>query len=111
MSDSLYSQYLRERTDIQIFETEAGFATYSIAGEECYIRDLYVVHSARQKGCAKKIADVVVSIAKEKGCTYLVGSICPSTNGADISLKVLIAYGMKLHSARENLIIFKKEIV
>lgn len=111
MSDSLYAHYLRERTSIEIIETDFGFITYSIEAEECYIRDLFILPMHRHAHMAKDLADKVLEIAKTKNCKYLTGSVCPTTKGSDSSVKVLMAYGMKLHSAINNLIIFKKDIV
>lgn len=108
---SLYADYLRERSFTEILEKDYGFATYELAGDECYIKDLYVIPSKRKEGLASEMANEISQIAKEKGCKYLTGSVCPSAKGSDASLQILSAYGMKLHSSRENLIIFKKDII
>lgn len=107
---SLYADYLLERTDIQILERIDGFATYSIVGEECYIRDVYVVPKERRHHAASSMGNEIADIARLKGCTFLTGSVCPQAKGANESLKFLMAYGMKLHSAANNLIIFKKDL-
>ncbi len=109
--ESLYAKYLKERTEIEIIEYDYGFATFSIFGEECYIRDIYIVPEERRKNAASTLADEIVEIARARGCTYLTGTVCPTTKGATVSLKVLIGYQMKLHAAKENLIVFKKDII
>lgn len=108
---SLYKDYLEERTDIEILEREDGFATYSISGEECYIRDIFVVKEKRNQHAAASMANEISDIAISRGCKYLTGTVSPTAKGSDVSLKVLMAYGMKLYSAQNNLIIFKKDIV
>ena len=108
---SLFGDYLRERTTIEIIEKDYGFITYSFAGEECYIRDLYIDPNHRFAGMAASLADLVTVIAKQRGCKYLTGTVCPDAKNGNDSLKVLMAYGMKLHSSTNNLIIFKKDIV
>lgn len=107
---SLYGQYLEEREDMGIVENDYGFATFKMNQEECYIRDLYVVPEARKKHIASALADQIVELAKENGCKYLTGTVCPAAKNSNESIKVLMAYGMSLHSASQNLIIFKKDI-
>lgn len=107
---SKLARYLKERENVDTYESEYGFASYIISGEECYIKDIWVEPQFRQLGFATKLADEICKIAKERGCKFLTGSVCPSANGADASLKVLHGYGMKLMCSKENLIIFKKSI-
>lgn len=108
---SLYSEYLMERTHDQIIETEEGFVTWRYLNEhQVYIVDIYVRSDFREKNVATKLADSVVYEAKNKGCCEVLGTVVPSAKGSDTSLKVLIGYGMKLHSASPDLIIMKKEI-
>lgn len=109
---SLYADYLRERTDDGIIETASGFATYRILneGKSVYIVDIYVVPSERRNGRAADIAAHIIEAAKELGATELLGTVVPSTHGSTESLKVLLAYGMKIHKAEQNLIILRKDI-
>lgn len=110
--DSLYAQYLRERTSDEIIESERGFASYRFLneGKSVYIVDIFVVPDYRQTGEASALADKVVAIAKERGCTELLGTVVPSTKGSSTSLAVLLGYGMTLASAEHDLIVFKKDI-
>lgn len=105
-----FAGYLKEREDVSLLETEHGFATYSIRGEECYIKDIYVIPEHRQQGIASSIADKIISRAKEQNCKYITGSVCPTTNNATTNMKVLVSYGMRLHSSQPNLIVFIKDI-
>lgn len=108
---SLFSEYLRERTEIEMIENDYGFITFSIEGDNCYIRDLYIVPAERKNHWATDLANRVRDIALSRKCKYLTGSVCPQAKNATDSLKVLLAYGMRLDSAANNLIIFKKEII
>jgi len=108
---TLFGAYLKERENVDLVETEDGFAIYAITGNECYIRDIYVKPELRNQKVASKIADQVCEKAKKAGCKILTGSVCPSTKGADASLRVLQGYGMRLHSCSTNLIIFVKDLV
>lgn len=107
---SLYGDYILERENQGIVESEYGFATYQVSGHECYIKDIYVIPEMRTSGLASKMADKIAGLAKEKGCTYLSGSVCPSTNNSTSSLKVLLAYGFKLAKSDVNMIWLIKEL-
>lgn len=108
---SFYAKYLIERTDDSIIETKSGFVTYRFINEkQCYIIDIYVAEHMRKFGVARKMADQVAQIAKDRGCTELLGTVNPSCKGAKESLKVLFAYGMDLQSCQPNIIICKKAI-
>lgn len=107
---SHFASYFKERENVETLESEHGFAIYSIRGEECYIRDIYVTPEARKTGAASRMANQITEIAKEKGCKYATGTVCPTANNSTDSLKVLLSYGMKLHRAEPNLIIFIKEL-
>ncbi len=109
---SMYAEYLTERTNDQILENEYGFATYRFL-ENCktvYIVDIYVVPEMREKGIAADMANQIEKIAKEKGCTDMIGTVLPSAKGSNTSLAVLLSYGMKLHSAAQDAIILRKDI-
>lgn len=112
MQDSMYASYIKERTFDHILETDEGFATYRYLedGRTVYIVDIYVKPEFRQSGHAARMADTIVKEAREKLCHTIVGTVIPNTRGATKSLKVLLGYGMDLHSADKNIIIFRKDI-
>jgi ribosomal protein S18 acetylase RimI-like enzyme len=108
---SLYADYLKERTDDQILETEFGFATYRFLDEKTvYIVDIYVMPECRRGTHASAMADNIVRASKLKGCTKLLGTVVPSAKGSTTSLKVLLGYGMKLKSCSNDCIVFEKDI-
>lgn len=108
---SLYSDYLTERTNKSVIETDSGFITYSFTDENtCYIEDIYIRPDFRKTREASKLADQVAEIAKSKGCTKLLGSVIPSTKNSTTSLKVLLGYDMKLLSSVNDFILFSKDI-
>lgn len=109
---SMYANYIYEREGKSIIETEHGFATYNYMHDikAVYIEDIYVVPDQRKSGAAKNMADEVVRQAKLKGYNTLIGSVAPKAAGSTTSLKVLLAYGMHVHSCDGHLIWFKKEI-
>lgn len=108
----MYAQYLAERTQDRIVEREFGFATYRFidGGTRVYIVDIFVLPEHRKAGNASALADEIVAIARAQGCIELLGTVVPSTAGATASLDVLRGYGMTLHSADRDVIVFKKGI-
>ncbi len=109
---SLYADYITERTNDLIIETDAGFATYRYIndGRSVYIIDIYTDPDSRKLGNAADLADDIVKEAQARGCSELLGTVVPSTKGSTASLRVLLAYGMTLQSAEKDLIIFRKGI-
>ena len=107
---SLYANYIQERTDKLILEDERGFAVYSWQAGAVYLEDIYVLPDYRKTGVAAEFADKICQLALEKGIHKLLGSCVPTAKGSTESMKVLIAYGMKLDSCAVNFILFSKEI-
>jgi GNAT superfamily N-acetyltransferase len=106
----MYPAYLKEREGFDTVSTDTGFATYKITGDECYLRDIYVTPEHRKDGVASALADAVCEIAKNRGCHWLVGSVSPAANNSHASLLVLIAYGMRLKKAEQDMVYFYKRI-
>lgn len=110
---SLHSEYVREREGYQTIEyPDVGFATFRFNDEmkECYIRDIYVRPEFRRDRVANKMADQISSLAKERGCKILTGSIVPSMKGSTESLHGLLWYGFKLHACTNDYIVLVKEL-
>ncbi len=107
---SLFGDYIMEREGISILEDDFGFATYKINEEECYLIDLYVVPEMRSRGYASGLANSVCKFAKNRGCTYLLGSVDSTVQSATESAKVLLAYGMRLHEVQGKMIYFVKDL-
>lgn len=109
---SLYANYLFEKTNDHIIETDISYATYRYIdeGKTVYIVDIYVLPEFREEDHASDLANGIVTLAKEKGCNKLLGSVIPSAKNSTVSLKVLLGYGMTLESATNDFIVFKKEI-
>lgn len=104
------ANYLFEREGLESLVTDKGFATYVINGDDCYIKDIYVHRDFRKEGVASLLADGIAETARERGCKYLTGTVMPSANNSTDSIKVLLAYGFRLHSAVQNGIFFRKDL-
>lgn len=107
---SLLADYLKEKGVKEILETEDSFATYFFMPEGCYVEDIYVAPRSRATGLARKLLDQITMIAKERGCTQLFGSCVPLAINSTDSLSAAFKYGFKLHSAKDNFIVYKKDI-
>ncbi len=109
---SMYLEYLRERTDDELVESEYGFATYRFVedGAAVYIVDIFVRPEYREKGIAGQMADEIAKIAKDKGCRAMIGTTQPSAKGSTVSLQALIGYGMRLQSCGVDCIIMRKDL-
>lgn len=111
---SMYGDYVRERLGDEILEFAYGFATFRFIeqdGVPCvYIVDIYVKPEFRKSKVASEMADQIVLMGKNKECKMLLGTVSPRARNATDSLKVLLGYGMVLHSCSSEVIIFKKEI-
>lgn len=107
----MYADYLKEREDREVYEGPFGFASYKfLDGGLCYIIDIYVVPEERKTYAAATMADAIVKLAKEKGCTSLVGSVDTNAKDPTANMKVLLAYGMSFDSIGGSMLYFKKEI-
>lgn len=111
MTLSLYAQYLKERSPRGIIETAEGFATFEYVNADIvYIIDLYVVPESRQQGVAASLADKIVDEALAVGRKQLLGSVDVTAKGAETSMKVLEAYGMRPYKVAEPMVFFIKNI-
>lgn len=107
----MYKAYLEERTPgTSAVYSDKGFCTYSITEEECYIIDLYVKPEYRFENVASEFGDQISEIARNAGCKYLSGTVATNTANPTASTLVLIAYGFSIHVAKDELIIFKKDL-
>lgn len=109
---SLYAAYCRERGIDKIVEEDHGFATYRYLndGKTVYIVDIYVAPFYRGQHVATHLADLIVAEARAAGAKELLGTVVPHAKGSTESMLVLVAYGMKLHTVENGLVVFRKEL-
>jgi GNAT superfamily N-acetyltransferase len=109
---SLYANYLTERTNDKILESDRGFAVYRMLPEQkaVYIIDIFVHPDFRKTGLATQMADEIAGIAKKEGFSEMFGSVVPSCKGSADSVRVLLAYGMRVEYAVNDFIVFKRAI-
>jgi ribosomal protein S18 acetylase RimI-like enzyme len=112
----MYKQYLKERENKEVLETEQGFAVYGyncIPGVDfphVYIQDIWVKPEFRKNGVARVMADGIAADAKQRGFRLMIGSFDCGAKGANESMLVLVAYGMKPYTANNGTVFMIKEI-
>lgn len=108
---SLYAQYIKERENKDIVESDKGFATYQIFDNgECYIQDIFVAPEFRSQKVSYDMEKEISHIAKEKNCHSLIGSVCLDTNHASRNLQILLNDKWHLYKIIGNMIFVKKDI-
>lgn len=107
---SMYAEYLKEREDKNVLENEHGFIVFKYFDEFTYIIDIYVRPEARKSHVASDLANEVCTISRALSKKYIVGSVDVRAAGATDSLKVLLAYGMRVDSVDGQVIYFKKDL-
>lgn len=108
---NLYAKYLKEHHGDDVVSTEHGFAVYRyLEPATVYIVDIYVLPDFRKSNEASRMADQIVEIAKQRGCTKLLGTVVPAAKNSNDSVNVLLRYGMTLSHIDGGLVVFQKEI-
>jgi|SRR5580698_4575598 GNAT superfamily N-acetyltransferase len=108
---SLYAEYIKEREGKDIVESEKGFATYQIFDNgDCYIQDIYVAPEFRKTGLAVDMQKEIAQIAKEKGCSALMGSISLDDKNASRNLRIMLNENYIIHNTIGTMIFLKKDI-
>lgn len=113
---SMFAQYLQERENKAVLETEYGFATYGfncLSGLDfphVYICDIFVLPQHRKENRAREMADEIARLSQARGIKIMLGSVDVAANGSDTSLQVLTAYGMKLYNVNGNTIFMIKDL-
>ncbi len=107
---SNYALYIEERENREIIEDDRGFLTYLITGDQCYVMDVFVKKEHRRLGVTAEYFNLVKEIAKEKGCTYLLGSVCTSANNVNESMKWMLSIGYKVTNTAGSMIYFTMDL-
>jgi GNAT superfamily N-acetyltransferase len=107
---SLYGQFIKERLNKEIIETEKGFVTYYFIDEGCYADDVYVLPEYRRSKESFNLGKQVEDIARQKGCKKLYSSVVPSTPNSTLNLMGLIKFGFRLDSTANNFILVVKDL-
>ena len=106
---SLYGEYIMERMGSQMIETIVGFLSYKFTdAETCLILDSYTKPGSRRQGEIKALVAQVTELALKKGCSQLVCTVVPSSNGSTASLAAALSLGFQVTGAAADLIVLRK---
>lgn len=107
----MYKDYLKERENLDILETDYGFATVRQMDDCLYLQDIYVKPEFRKQGKGREMLAVVEDAAREMGFSKVLGSCSPPAAGSDTSLRIILACGFKLLSCDKDIIYLVKDLV
>lgn len=107
---SMQSACQKELFSVDTLETTYGFIEYKIVGQECFIVTLYIKPNERGKGYYRVLLNNLVDLVKSRGVTSLVSELRLDIPEPETSMAMHLSYGAKLHSAYNNVIVWRKEI-
>lgn len=108
----LYSEYLKEREGKEVISTQKYLVIYKHYPEsrQLYIADFYVSPKFRKQKIGTHAMDMIVSIAKDRGCTHLACTTDMTTNNWEKADAGLLVYGFKQINQDETIRYYYKEI-
>ncbi len=107
---SLYAKYIKEREGAEIIELDEGFLSFQTSGEECFLKDLFILPEFRKEHVGARLVDELEKIGKERGCKIITGVICPAAQGATTAMLGAIKIGFSIHSSGVNQIFITRGI-
>lgn len=107
---SNYAEYVLEREGHLCIEDDKGFITYKYHPDYVFIYDIFVREEYRKTGHITKLYNQVVEETKAQGIHKVLGSVDVTTNGATLSLFLMLRHGFKLLGTEGNMIYVSKEI-
>jgi len=110
--NSLYKQYLKEEENRDTIETDFGFITYTIMGEECYIAEVYVMPEQRNKQNSLHLKKLVEELARKSSCLFLTANVFMEDNIEKYTRKVrlMIDAGFFITKVQDRNIIFWQKL-
>ena len=106
----MFDLYHKERDGYETIKNEFGFIIFKFIDGYCFIRDLYVAPDHRLLGKGAELADLFCLECKKRGVRMIYANCIPSTRIATESIKAILGYGFKIHSASNDLITLSKEL-
>ena len=90
-----YMSYLHELAGSFFITRDYGFLEYRLEGPIVYVDAFYVVPTARQSGAGRMLRDAVEIVAREHGCTKMVGYIDTNLDGWATRKKIFESLGLE----------------
>lgn len=111
IKDTLYAKYLTERARAKVIETESGFITYRINGEECFIQDMYLLPEARRSGACRELIDQLKSEASSCSCKFITGNIFVDDPGCNQTIQAACGLGFRIRRAEAGVVLICLDII
>lgn len=103
MDIKIYGEYIKEREGLSLLEFEdEGFLTYKIIGEECFLKNMYVLPLKRRSGAGSKFIRALSQIAKSEGCTHLSANIFLNDPGCNNTIISALKFGFSFYRAQND---------
>jgi len=107
---SSYGDYMSEVYGKNIEENDFSLVVWTMKDDMFYLEDIYIKPKFRNMGYGKELMKEISKLAKDNGCTKLLGSITMLCRYKDDNMAKFLKYGFKLHSLGENIIYLIKEL-
>lgn len=101
---------MKEVYNKEVIESDNFLIVYSFNEEVFYLEDFYIKSEFRDKGFGKELMETIVSMAKVKGCTKLLGSVSLLCKYKDENMAKFLKYGFSIKSLANNIIFLEKDI-
>lgn len=110
LANTLYSKYMKQRSDASILENGTGFIVYKINQDECFIIDMYVDDQLQQTGRGKELINALSDLARFEKCKYISANIHLTDKNANKTLVSALHTGFKVVKAELGILVILKEI-
>lgn len=107
---SLWKEYLLEREGKLVIEDDDSLVSYCIEGDVCLIGEVYIKKEKRHGPKARQMLEQIKTIAKDAGCTRLLGTVNPGDRNAQRNLAIQIALGFNKIGETNQLIVLAMQL-
>jgi GNAT superfamily N-acetyltransferase len=102
-----YANYIKEKCDAELIETDSGFITYSVNGDTVHVHDAYVDADKRRQGASKDLVGRIIELEKPKRLT---SCLQLSANNVNETLITQLCFGFRLIGANDKELYLVKEL-
>lgn len=107
---NMYEQYIYERENLHMIQTDHGFITYKIEFPNCLISDCFVLKEFRKNKYASFLADQVLEICKGAGVKTVYCQTDDKSNDVATSITSISKFGFSFVRKEDSISYFKLEL-
>lgn len=108
--NALYARYVEERRGLSSIWKPYGFLTYKVAGNECFIVDMFIEKSERKSGKGRELISELSAIARVNGCEVITANIHLADPNANKTLAASLATGFVVSAADADVLLISKKV-